>query len=97
MADSTLPPSIPSVPRFRFRDTASFWAASLDAADAGRRVVLGAWFGGELAGTVTLDLDTPPNQPHRADIKEMLVHRSARGRGVGMALMKAVEVLSHNH
>jgi GNAT superfamily N-acetyltransferase len=40
---------------------------------------------------VQLGLDTPPNQPHRADIKKMLVHRAARGHGIGVALMAQVE------
>jgi GNAT superfamily N-acetyltransferase len=40
---------------------------------------------------VQLGLDTPPNQPHRADIKKMLVHRIARNRGIGAALMARVE------
>jgi len=31
---------------------------------------------GRIVGTVQLGLDTPPNQPHRADIKKLLVHRS---------------------
>jgi GNAT superfamily N-acetyltransferase len=58
---------------------------------SGDLVLLVARVEGKIVGTVQLGLDTPPNQPHRADIKKMLVHRSARGRGVGMALMKAVE------
>ena len=58
---------------------------------AGDTVLLAAKLGGRIVGTVQLGLDTPPNQPHRADVKKMLVHRSARGRGVGMALMAAVE------
>ena len=36
-------------------------------------------------------LDQPENQPHRADISKMLVHRRARRRGVGAALMRAAE------
>ena len=72
----------------------SFWAASLAAADAGRRVVLGAWTGGELAGTVTLDLDTPQNQPHRADIAKLMTGIRWRGRGVGRALMVETERLA---
>ena len=36
-------------------------------------------------------LDQPENQPHRADIAKMLVHRRARRRGVGAALMRAAE------
>jgi GNAT superfamily N-acetyltransferase len=58
---------------------------------AGDTVLLAAKLDGRIVGTVQLGLDTPPNQPHRADVKKMLVHRAARGRGIGMALMAAVE------
>jgi ribosomal protein S18 acetylase RimI-like enzyme len=64
-----------------------FWAKSLAAADAGKRVVLGATLDGGLAGAVTLDLDTPPNQPHRADIAKLMTRVRHRGRGVARALM----------
>ena len=37
-------------------------------------VLLAASLGGQIVGTVQLGLDTPPNQPHRADIKKLLVH-----------------------
>ena len=58
---------------------------------SGDTVLLAARLDGRIVGTVKLGLDTPPNQPHRADIKKMLVHRAARGRGIGAALMAAVE------
>jgi GNAT superfamily N-acetyltransferase len=58
---------------------------------AGDTVLLAARLDGRIVGTVQLGLDTPPNQQHRADIKKMLVHRSARGRGIGAALMVEVE------
>jgi GNAT superfamily N-acetyltransferase len=58
---------------------------------AGDTVLLAARLDGKIIGTVQLGLDTPPNQPHRADIKKLLVHRSARGTGVGAALMAEVE------
>ena len=58
---------------------------------SGDTVLLAASLGGRIVGTVQLELDTPPNQPHRADVRKMLVHRSTRGRGVGAALMAAVE------
>src|SRR5712672_2376053 len=48
----------------------AFWAKSLAAAAAGERVVLGAMDQVELAGPVTLHLDTPQNQPHRGDATE---------------------------
>ncbi|MBI5261487.1 MAG: GNAT family N-acetyltransferase [Bradyrhizobium sp.] len=58
---------------------------------AGDTVLLAATLDDRIVGTVQLGLDTPPNQPHRADVKKMLVHRAARGRGVGAALMAAIE------
>ena len=76
---------------------AAFWARSLAAADAGRRIVLGAWADGELAGTVTLDLETPPNQPHRADIAKLMTALRWRGRGVARALMIEAERLAATH
>jgi GNAT superfamily N-acetyltransferase len=45
-----------------------------------------------LCGTVQLIFDLPENQPHRADLVKMLVHRRARRRGLGTALMRAAEV-----
>ena len=38
-----------------------------------------------------LVLDQPENQPHRADLAKMLVHRRARRQGLGAALMRAAE------
>jgi GNAT superfamily N-acetyltransferase len=45
-------------------------------------------------GTVQLVLDLPENQPHRADLVKLLVHRRARRRGLGAALMQAAEDLA---
>ena len=45
-------------------------------------------------GTVQLVLEQPENQPHRADVSKMLVHRRARRRGIGTALMRAAERLA---
>lgn len=58
---------------------------------SGDTVLLAARLDGRIVGTVQLGLDTPPNQPHRADVKKMLVHRTARNRGIGAALMARVE------
>jgi hypothetical protein len=53
--------------------------------------VLGAWDGGELAGTVTLDLATPPNQPHRGEIAKLMTRVRHRGRGIARTLMLEAE------
>jgi ribosomal protein S18 acetylase RimI-like enzyme len=69
----------------------AFWEGSLAAADRGERIVLGAWDGDVLAGTVTLLLDLPPNQPHRGEIAKMMTRRSHRRRGIATALMHEAE------
>ena len=68
------------------------FAAVVDDVETGRRVLLAAFDGDTLVGTVQLAHAVPPNQPHRADVAKLLVHRSARGRGVGRQLMEHLEV-----
>jgi len=77
---------------FSQEDGLAFFRKVAASVAAGETVLLAAKLDGRIVGTVQLGLDTPPNQPHRADLKKMLVHRSARGRGVGAALMAEVEV-----
>ena len=72
----------------------AFWDGALAAAARGERIVLGAWDGEILAGTVTLLLDCPPNQPHRAEIAKLMTRVNHRGRGAAAALMRAAEVLA---
>ena len=70
---------------------ANFWKDSLAKARRGERVVLGAWDGNDLIATVTLDLATPPNQPHRGEIAKLMTRVSHRGRGVARSLMIEAE------
>src|SRR5579862_680241 len=72
----------------------AFWERSLAAAARDERIVLGAWDGEILAGTVTLLLDCPPNQPHRGEIAKLMMRLSHRGRGIAAALMRAAEALA---
>ena len=64
------------------------WAADVEQE---RRLILAAFAGGALVGTVQVVLAVPPNQPHRGEIAKLLVHRSARGRGVARLLMDRAE------
>ena len=64
------------------------WA---DEVEQGRRLILGAFAEGRLVGTVQVILALPPNQPHRGEIAKLLVHRSARKRGVAQLLMEQAE------
>ncbi len=68
-----------------------FWSGALAAAARHERVILGAWKGEILVGTVTLLLDCPPNQPHRAEIAKLITRFSHRGQGVARSLMREVE------
>src|SRR5437016_13091736 len=69
----------------------AFWRRVRDAVAAGERVLLVAADDQGLCGTVQLTLDLPENQPHRADVSKMLVHRRARRKGLGAALMCGAE------
>lgn len=69
----------------------AFWGDVARGVTAGQRVLLVAEDAAGICGTVQLVLDLPENQPHRADLVKMLVHRRARRRGVGAALMRAAE------
>jgi GNAT superfamily N-acetyltransferase len=75
------------------RDKAlAFWRGVLEGAARGERVLLVAETAeGRIIGTVQLITALPDNQPHRADIAKMLVHRDARRRGVAGMLMAAVD------
>ena len=69
----------------------AFWRRVADAAERGERALLVAEDESGILGTVQLVFDLPENQPHRADLAKMLVHRRARRRGVGARLMRAAE------
>ena len=59
--------------------------------ERGSRLLLAAFADGELVGTVQVVHAWPPNQPHRADVAKLLVHRAARRRGIGRLLMERAE------
>ena len=70
----------------------AYWRGVAQSAARGERAVLAAVDPlGTIVGTVQLILDLPENQPHRADLAKMLVHRRARRAGVGAALLAAAE------
>ena len=70
----------------------AFWQRVLDETAAGRRALLVAEdAAGRVLGTVQLVMDLPDNQPHRADVAKMLVHRAARRQGVAQRLMARLD------
>ncbi len=75
------------------RETAlAFWRSVAEGVARRERVLLLAENEiGEIVGTVQVVTDMPPNQPHRADVAKMLVHRKARRQGVAQRLLAAVD------
>jgi GNAT superfamily N-acetyltransferase len=71
-------------PRTEARTVVEGMAAEVE---QGNRLLLAAFAGDRLVGTVQVVLALPPNQPHRGEITKLLVHRSARKRGVAEQLM----------
>ena len=68
-----------------------YWQHVAAGVEAGRRLLLVTEDEQGICGTVQLVLDLPENQPHRADLVKMLVHRRARRRGVGGLLLRHAE------
>jgi ribosomal protein S18 acetylase RimI-like enzyme len=79
---------------FSHAEARAFWQDTvLPRAQAGARRVLVARANADrrIVGTVQLDLATPPNQVHRAEVMKLLVHPSARRQGIARQLMVALE------
>jgi GNAT superfamily N-acetyltransferase len=74
----------------------AFWGRVADGVAAGERALLVAEDEAGIVGTVQLMLAQPENQPHRADLAKMLVHRRARRRGLGEALLRGAEQMARD-
>jgi ribosomal protein S18 acetylase RimI-like enzyme len=73
-------------------DSEAFWRKKvLPGVQAGGLVLFVARQAGRIAGSVQLDHDTPPNQPHRAEVRKLVVHPTFRRQGVAQALMARLE------
>jgi GNAT superfamily N-acetyltransferase len=69
----------------------AFWRQIASGIGAGTRATVAAWRGGTLAGTGTVDLAAPEDQPHRAVVETLLVHPAARRTGLGRQILQALE------
>jgi GNAT superfamily N-acetyltransferase len=69
----------------------AFWQGVANGVHTGERAIVVAEDDHGICGTAQLILSLPENQPHRADLAKMLVHRRARRRGIGAAVLNAAE------
>jgi GNAT superfamily N-acetyltransferase len=77
-------------------DAAAFFRKVATSVARGDTILIAARLNGRIVGTVQLGIDMPPNQPHRADVKKLLVCRDARNNGVGNALMERIEQVARD-
>jgi GNAT superfamily N-acetyltransferase len=83
--------SVGFMPSFTESEGEAFWRGVAEAVGRSEVLLYGAFVEGRLVGTVQIGFAMKPNQPHRADLMKLLVHRMARGKGLSTALMKAAE------
>lgn len=72
-------------------DGEAFWRGVAAAVGRGEVLLFVAEVDGRVSGTVQIGFALKPNQPHRADLMKLLVHRRARGLGLSKLLMQAAE------
>src|ERR671915_208177 len=77
---------------FSQEDARAAFEALAPEIESGRRILLAAFADGTLVGTVQVVHAAQPNSPHRGDVAQLLVHRSARGQGVAQQLMARAEL-----
>jgi acetyltransferase len=78
-------------------EAGAYWEGVAREVASGARVVILAHAEGALAGSAQLDLCQRPNGVHRAEVQKVMVHRRFRRRGVGRALMRAVDEAARDH
>jgi GNAT superfamily N-acetyltransferase len=76
------------------RKALRFWEKVAQGIAQGDRILLVAESDGRIMGTVQIVMDQPENQPHRADVSKLLVHRDFRRQGVGGQLMAEVDIVA---
>jgi GNAT superfamily N-acetyltransferase len=76
---------------YKRADAEPYWQGVAESVASGATLLFVAELEGRALGTVQIGAAQMPNQPHRADLKKLLVHRAARGKGLARLLMRAAE------
>jgi GNAT superfamily N-acetyltransferase len=83
--------SVGFLPPLSEEEARRYWQAAFEGVADGSRVLLVAKDGDDLVGSVQLELAMRPNGLHRAEVQKLFVLQSQRRRGIGQALMQAIE------
>ncbi|MGY6270765.1 GNAT family N-acetyltransferase [Achromobacter denitrificans] len=87
--------SVSFVLPFAQEDAQAFWRVQvLPSVAQGSVALWAALVEGRVAGSIQLDCGTPPNQPHRAEVRKLLVHPDFRRRGIARALLREAEAMA---
>src|SRR5262245_32330488 len=77
-------------------DAERYWTERIAEVAAHNRVLLVAREDGRIVGSVQLAFASQQNAAHRAEVQRLLVHRRARRRGLGRALMLGLEAIARD-
>jgi ribosomal protein S18 acetylase RimI-like enzyme len=83
--------SIGFLPPLTHEDAVNYWLDVVSALKTPHRILIIAEMNQEILGAVQLDMASRPNGSHRAEIVKLMVHTAHRGKGIGQALMNAIE------
>ena len=84
--------SVGFLPPLTDDEATAYWRSVIACVGAGSRVlVVARGDDGQVVGSAQLDLALQTNGRHRAEVQKVMVHTKARRRGIGRALMRAVE------
>lgn len=73
------------------QEAATYWDGVFLQWQSGERLLFIVRDGDRIIGSVQLVLSQMPNAMHRAEVQKLMVHTSARNRGMGAALLMAIE------
>jgi ribosomal protein S18 acetylase RimI-like enzyme len=82
---------VPFLPPLALDAAQGFWRGNAKDVAGGIRILLGGWVDGVLCGTVTLAFAGAKNQPHRAEVENLMVEPCARRRELARAMMSRLE------
>lgn len=75
-------------------DARNYWMAALSEVARGDRVILLARDGTSIIGCAQLLFASRANARHRAEVQKLIVHTQWQGKGLGRALLSAIETVA---